>query len=325
MNSGRTPHNPLAIALADAEPQLPFQAWRSLLEECRRRPSRKRVHGLRVATLRLQAQLDLLLGSGSADLPAAQAARQWNKHAGKLRDSLSAVRELDVYRAKLSGLRDTLAVPSNYTPRSSSLCLQQIGELDDLFARKRKIAARELIAGLQHRHRKLENPSTELESAQALGNSLIPSTSPSGLVKMFSDALAEFPKLDVDCLHDFRKRIKSVRYLAELFAESDPRAARFAEALKTMQGVIGEWHDWQELAELATRGLRKRHRDGPMIRLLEALADESLQKALESCRSKIAGLLDESANDESRLQLVPRKPPARNPENPVHLDLRRLA
>lgn len=306
-------------------PQLPFQGWRSLLEVCRRKPTRKRVHGLRVATLRLQAQLDFSLGTGNAGACTGHATKRWNKQAEKLRDSLSVVREFDVYRAKLSGLRATLAVPSNYTPQSSTVCVEQIGELDDFFARKRKIAAGKLIADLQNRHRKLENLSTELECAQARGHSLIPVSSPSGVFKMFADAVAEFPELDAGCLHDFRKRIKNVRYLAELFARTDSQAARLAEALKAMQAMVGEWHDWQQLAQLASRLLRKRQRGAVLTKLLESLSVESLEMALECCRSKTTELLDDTANNGSQLRLLPRKPPLRSLDAVIHLDERRLA
>jgi CHAD domain-containing protein len=327
MNSDQTRH-PSRFGVATQEkPQLTFDSWRALLEVCRRKPSRKHVHGLRVATLRLQAQLDHALGTHSADHPHAQDARRWNKSAEKLRDSLSAVRETDVYRAKLSGLRGTLAAPDGYAPRSSRASLRQIEELDDWLARERKIAAKRLIADLKRRQQRLERLSDELESAQAVGYSLIPVPSSSVVFKMFADAVAEFPQLDADCLHDFRKRMKNLRYLAELFSSTDPQAARLAESLKLMQGVVGEWHDWEELAQLASRKLRKRHKGGALTELLETLAEESLEKALECCRTQTAELLGEAATDADAapLRLVLPKPPVRSLDPVTMLEERLLA
>ncbi|MGA2726552.1 MAG: CHAD domain-containing protein [Terracidiphilus sp.] len=321
MNSGQIRHNPQVRVAAPQLPQLTFESWRSLLDACRHKPSRKHVHGLRVATLRLQAQLDSSPGSHSV----AQAARRWNKSAEKLRASLSAVRETDVYRAKLSGLCDTLATPEGYAPRSSRISLRQIEELDEWLARERKIAAKELIADLKHRQERLDRLSVELESAQAFGHSLIPVSSLSGVFKMFADAVAEFPKLDMDCLHDFRKRMKNVRYLAELFASTDPQAGRMAESLKLMQGVVGEWHDWEELAQLASRRLRKRHKDGALTELLKTLAEESLEKALECCRCQTAELLGQIAITAPPLRLVAAKPPVRSLAPVTMMDERRLA
>jgi len=324
MNSGRTtPNSP--IPSADPAPQLAFESWRTLLDECGRKPSRKHVHLLRVSTLRLQAQLDHKLETRVAAHSAARAARCWNKHAEKLRDSLSAVREIDVFRDKLSVLRGTLDAPSGYSPRSSRACSRQIEELEVWLERERKIAAKKLVADLKHRKERLERLSVELETTQALGHSLLPVSSSSDVFKMYGEAIADFPKPDADCLHDFRKRIKNVRYLAELFAKTDQQTARLATALKTMQGAIGEWHDWQELAQLASRRLRKRHKGGVLTMLLETLSEESLQKALECCQSQNAQLDYGIADTAARLQLVAPKPPARSLDPVTQFDKRRLA
>jgi CHAD domain-containing protein len=326
MNSGQTRHHVRTNGAANQPPQLAFETWRSLLDACRSKPSRKHVHELRVATLRLQAQLDHYLGNYSGDLPAAQAVRRWNKAAEKLRASLSAVREIDVYRAKLSGLCGSLATPEGYAPRSSRAILRQIEELESMLARERKIAAKKLISDLKHRQQRLHRFNEELENTQGLAHSLIQVSSFSGIFKMLADTVADFPKLDADCLHDFRKRIKNVRYLAELFAGTDPQVGGLAESLKLMQGVVGEWHDWQELAQLASRKLRKRHRSGVLTDLLETLSEESLEKALDGCRSQIAELFGGVSDEPAPLRIVPSKPPVRSLDDPVTmLEERRLA
>ena len=325
MNSGQTRHHTRTNGAAKQPPQLAFETWRSLLDACRSKPSRKHVHELRVATLRLQAQLDHYLGNHFADLPATQAVRRWNKAAEKLRASLSAVRETDVYRAKLSGLRGSLATPEGYAPRSSRAILRQIEELESMLARERKIAAKTLISDLKHREHRLHRFSEELENTQGLSHSLIQASSFSGIFKMLADAVAEFPKLDADCLHDFRKRIKNVRYLAELFAGTDPEVGRLAQSLKLMQGVVGEWHDWQELAQLASRKLRKRHKSGVLTDLLKTLSEESLEKALEGCRSQIAELFGGVSDEPAPLRFVPSKPPVRSLDPLTMLEERRLA
>jgi CHAD domain-containing protein len=232
---------------------------------------------------------------------------------------------MDVFRDKLSVLRGTLDAPSGYSPRSSRACSRQIEELEVWLERERKIAAKKLVADLKHRQERLESLSVELETTQALGYSLLPVLSSSDVFKMYGEAIADFPNLDADCLHDFRKRIKNVRYLAELFAETDQQTAHLATALKTMQGAIGEWHDWQELAQLASRQFRKRHKVGVLTRLLETLSEESLQKALECCQSENAQLDSGIADTAARLQLVAPKPPVRSLDSITQFDKRRLA
>jgi CHAD domain-containing protein len=53
-------------------------------------------------------------------------------------------------------------------------------------------------------------------------------------------------------LHNARVQLKKVRYLAELAEESAERKV-FIDELKKVQDTVGEWHDWQELAQLAEK------------------------------------------------------------------------
>jgi len=78
MSAGRLPQ------LAHSEP--PGQNWRQKLEfwceqlrECARKPSRRRVHGLRAATLRLQAELDETLQHSTTAPAAVRAAQRWHR------------------------------------------------------------------------------------------------------------------------------------------------------------------------------------------------------------------------------------------------------
>ena len=51
-------------------------------------------------------------------------------------------------------------------------------------------------------------------------------------------------------LHQFRIAGKRARYIAEL-AGKDAEATRLIALLNHMQDVIGDWHDWIQLAERA--------------------------------------------------------------------------
>ena len=51
-------------------------------------------------------------------------------------------------------------------------------------------------------------------------------------------------------LHEFRIAGKRARYIAEL-AGKDAEASRLIALLNHMQDVIGDWHDWIQLAERA--------------------------------------------------------------------------
>ncbi len=53
-------------------------------------------------------------------------------------------------------------------------------------------------------------------------------------------------------LHQFRIAGKRARYIAEL-AGKNAEATRLVELLNHMQDVIGDWHDWMQLAERAEK------------------------------------------------------------------------
>jgi CHAD domain-containing protein len=62
------------------------------------------------------------------------------------------------------------------------------------------------------------------------------------------------PLLDASNLHDFRKGAKKARYVAEAGGD-DPAAVAMVKAIKRVQDAIGDWHDWEVLAEEAREAL----------------------------------------------------------------------
>jgi CHAD domain-containing protein len=82
-------------------------------------------------------------------------------------------------------------------------------------------------------------------------------------------------KISSDNLHEYRLECKRFRYTAELAGEI-PEANALIEAWKAVQDVIGEWHDYLTLTEIAEKIL-----DGsPVVTSLRGLTDK---KYSESC------------------------------------------
>ena len=133
-----------------AQPGWPRQiaGWRRLLAECGRKPTRKRVHLLRVSTLRLQAQVEFWLDRNASQHPSAHLAKRWNKLAKHLRKVLGTVRAFDVHLARIAELRAQLTTSSGYEPRSSRVTLRQVEDLQRHCKRQRKRAAKDLMAAL---------------------------------------------------------------------------------------------------------------------------------------------------------------------------------
>ena len=131
------------------------------------------------------------------------------------------------------------------------------------------------------------------------------------LSAMFATAASSFTPRDPESLHDFRKHLKGVRYLAEL-AGSGPEALQLAASVKTMQSAIGDWHDWEELSAYARRELRRKDA-AELFNELKILMDESLQKALTVCTNMTAQLLPGST-----VVQIPQKKPVLSEEAIAH-------
>lgn len=302
---------------AEPEWRRQIDAWRELLDECLGKPTRGRVHALRVATLRLQADIPHWLEGHELGDKGARAVRRWSRQAEKLRKALQPVRTVDVDLAKLLALRAQLDGAEGKSlgasqPGSGQRCLRQIDKLARRFRQMRRAGEKELVAELDDRRARLRRSSLALQRTLAPLRLSQETATPEMIRATLAALAAEFPELHEDNLHEFRLRVKAVRYLADLAAPSYPRAAQQATAMGRMQVAAGEWHDLRTLARKAERELGKRGTAGGLVSLLEDLAAESLQKALVLCRRTTAQLVRPQAPTGARLQLVPRKPPARH-------------
>jgi CHAD domain-containing protein len=309
MNSAvRTPAKQVGAQVSRSWSRL--TEWRRLLVRCGRKPTRKRVHALRVVTLRVLADLEYRIAAvGAMPAEETKAAGRWCKQASKLRRALSSVRAADVWIGKLGKLRKSLSAANAYIPRSNRECLRQIDGLENRLRRKRQVWEKELVAEIEGRRDRLEQLCRDLETAAEDSDSHMKNMGANQIAEQFAGAAADFRVLDASNLHEFRKRIKKIRYLAEIFAATDAEARRQAAVLKKMQSSIGEWHDWQELAAEA-RG--NRNRCGELAEMLKTLAAESLAKAVDLCDRSSERLLKNREHAGEVEQPVPRKPPVRS-------------
>ncbi|HEX8713907.1 MAG TPA: CHAD domain-containing protein [Terracidiphilus sp.] len=318
MNSGPT------SAEGDSHPglQMEFrrqmQAWRKILAHCSRKPGRKCVHSLRVATLRLQAAAEYWLDQREPDAIASRAVQRWRRQGRKLRRALGPVRQADVSLAKLKrvlGWADSSAVGQPVLPKDT---LSAIAEIERKVKREREAAARELAVEIDQRRKRLNRSSKKLELVLEDFALTWQSGNAEKVLAQLASVAADFPELDSTNLHDFRKRIKKIRYLAEIFSPVDASAARLAASLKRMIGAVGEWHDWQVLTEEASHFHGEDTAMAAAAEFLHAQAGRSLNRALKLCRNSMTRLLNASANKKLQLAehplevaLPPRKPVAR--------------
>jgi CHAD domain-containing protein len=282
-----------------------LQTWRAAIQQCARKPSRKRVHVLRALTLRLRACMGHTLEQAAS--PAAERAFQrWNKEAKKLRKALEPVRNADVYLARLNSLRSPSSGAADVIqPPLSPLCAREIAKLENCLMRKRLAEIERLTDFLDARGKRLNRLSKEAEAAlEPLWPSKEPSTA-TAAVELFARLDGELPRLDASNLHEYRKRLKPALYLAEFSAATDPLARRLATAFRKIHNASGEWHDWQALALEANGLLRGHDRQDGLLPVLRAREEQALHRALGQCRRVTARFLAHSRD----LQPAPRKKP----------------
>jgi CHAD domain-containing protein len=297
MNSGKDfLINGLSNESFQGQWQQQLAEWRQLLARCGKKPSRRRVHGLRVATLRIQALLGFWWPMHEQH-PAARAVKRWNKQADRLRHTLQDARSAEVYLGKLEQLRGEVAARSEV----QRVCLRQIARLKRRFVRQREAADKEVVEEIGNRRARLELWSRKIECSIDEPVAREGTSGEAAVRERVAGLAAEFPALSADCLHAYRKRVKNLRYLAEFFAVSDSAAAQQAKALGRMQTLIGEWRDWQLLGQEADRHIKGG--DKALSDLLAALEAKSLRRALRFCQRAQERLLQGGA-----MERIPRKP-----------------
>lgn len=288
----RGPQSPLA------EPhwQEIIQGWREALARCGRRPGRKRVHAMRVATVRLQSPVEVWLSKRVGDDAAGRTARRWMKQAEKLRKTLSPVRDLDVLLEILRGMRSPQAGDVGQVSRAGRACLLEMDKLERRLERKRRSAEQKFSKSIAKKQTAFDEAGEALQ--QAFGDSNVRTVIDvaAALRGMSAEMAAEAAFLTAETLHDFRKRAKTARYVAEVAQKGDETAKAQAALFKRIQSAVGEWHDWLTLAESAELVLGAGRGDG-LVPLLKSLAERSLDKALSESRRLTGELVKLSAGE----------------------------
>ncbi len=291
-------------------------------------PAVKTVHRLRTSTRRCGALLVSLTSEGRPSKAlralrkdAARLERQWKK----LRRVAGGVRDLDVHceiveelRAEMAGVGGVEAKSQGAVVSSQSNVVnvksnvgnvksnvgksQSMGgplwvELEAWLRQERHERAKALKAEVAERGSKvkeladavLQVLTARFGQAGAAGSKRSAKSPALLALEDFAVVAAEMPVLDSENLHDFRKRTKEARYLAEAGGET-AEAVSVARALKRVQDVIGAWHDRDALAGEAEQALGKPGR--ALTEYLRRLAGTEMQEAIrvtERMRGRLLG------------------------------------
>lgn len=241
--------------------------WRKSLDLCLRKPSRKRVHALRRATLRLLSILDFALRELPRNASLRRSFRRWKKQACKLRRALRPLRDGDVFLRRLAELRAKIAAE----PVCDPPCLYAIKLLDCQLRHLRRQRKNIFLAEIKQSRPRLVRRCKQLEAALLVRNKQSVST------KTTPDLPECKERIPVrDSLHAYRKRLRRELYCAEIATPP------LATALRNIVSAVGDWHDWQALATEAKHQLPQTAAAALALQL-EAMAEGALARALGLC------------------------------------------
>jgi CHAD domain-containing protein len=244
------------------------------LKNLPRNPQPEQVHKLRTSARRVEA-------IASALPPAdGKQSRRLVKSIAPLRKAAGHVRDMDVLAASIRRLSheapgDSLARLAGHFRAARA---EEAGELHRAFKHKGKEARHKLKEYAQRVESALVNGNTARNGHGRNGSY---QTSIHPTAKHVARTLAEWPELNSGNIHDFRLKVKQLRYILQL----DPKAdLEFLESLGKTQRRIGEWHDWAQLAEVARESLNSQ-KDHALLARINEIEQQKLGRALGQSNS----------------------------------------
>ena len=201
----------------------------------------KDVHKLRTASRRVEAIAGVLEAAGG------KKSRRLVKSIEPVRKAAGGVRDMDVLLAdarKLARYCDGESL-NHLVAHLETARQQNAGELQHALHHRRKAVLEDLkeyskFVALVAKHAQ----SSSRSGAQASRTQEEIHSSAMNVMR----ELGDWKPLDADNLHEFRLKVKQLRYTLQLDAQAD---ASLVEALGDVQRRIGDWHDWHQLEGIA--------------------------------------------------------------------------
>ena len=245
--------------------QKPVRTLRKGLKSLPKDPAPAQVHKFRTGARQMESVAAALMpANGKKAWRLLKTIKPLRKAAGRVRD-MDVMTENALKLAETPG-RDSLARLVTYLGSSRQ---ENAAELVDAVKQKRKAA-----------RRRLKRFEKRVESALKTGGSGVRAAQLTGGVRNAEENLrgdlSRWPELGADNIHRFRLKIKELRSLLQLERDSD---AGFVRALGKAKSKIGEWHDWQQLREIAGEILNLQE-DRALLMQIDATAKRKLVAAL---------------------------------------------
>jgi len=239
----------------------PLRKLRKALKSLPSDPSPEDVHSLRTETRRLEAIVDALM------LVEKNKTRRLLKTVTPVRKAAGEVRDMDVL------VKNVIALSQDRNDDSLLRLVEHLGE-------RRIESLRELRHIVQENKkdaRRNLKQYAKLVGKQFAGDKQVTENAAPAPVQLATE-LAKWPKLDVENIHPFRIKVKQLRYMLQLSKQTDPE---IVEALGRVKDEVGDWHDWQELAEIARKVLDPKA-DRVALQRIEEIGGKKFRQALAS-------------------------------------------
>jgi CHAD domain-containing protein len=217
------------------------------------------VHGFRAAARRVEVLIE------ESPAPSSRNQAKLMKLLRRLQKKAGRVRDLDV---QISALR-SLKIPQE-PGRKSHLMRVLVEERAEREKKLRDSLDKGTLAELRKRTKKAGRG---LEVPRAFD----PLARASGRLAQLEKGR---PPLTETTLHQYHVAGKRARYLAEL-AGNSPEAIGLISALKHMQDIVGDWHDWQGLSERSS-GLFGSVQDSALVAALRNITRAKFRLAVSA-------------------------------------------
>jgi CHAD domain-containing protein len=205
----------------------------------------KNVHKLRTASRRVEAIAGVLQAADG------KKSRRLVKSIEPVRKAAGGVRDMDVLLAdarKLARYCDGESL-GHLVEHLETARQQYAGELQHALHHRRKA----VLADLKEYSKFVASAAKHAQSASSSGADA--NQSQENIHSSAMDVMRElgdWQPLEAENLHEFRLKVKQLRYTLQLDAQSD---AALVEALGDVQRRIGDWHDWHQLEQIARQAL----------------------------------------------------------------------
>ena len=232
----------------------------------------KAVHNLRTATRRVKAIASMLARDDR------KKSRRLLKTIEPVRKAAGDVRDMDVLISHARRMARNSAGDSlnRLVGHLESARNQSAAELERILGRRREAARNKL-----GQYSKMVKSALTQSDAPGSGQTGQSREGVHSAAMSVVRELGEWPPLDAANIHAFRLKVKELRYVLQLYADADPS---FVEALGDVQRRIGDWHDWQQLSEIA-RAVLDAEQDGELLNRIDGITERKLDRALASANA----------------------------------------